>query len=155
MENKYLSIDLGINNLMTCSSNVINSFIINGEFSCCNALVSEIYKKEKIKREVEGENRRSKIPLKTKKSILKEQDNKCIYCGKVLEGYVWDEKRSKFRKIKIHFDHFISWKYSQDNHKDNLYASCDICNNIKSDKYFYNLISAKEYINEQRAKKGY
>jgi len=28
---KYMSIDLGINNLCSCSSNVINSFIINGK----------------------------------------------------------------------------------------------------------------------------
>ena len=29
--NRYLSIDLGVNNLAACTSNVINSFIINGK----------------------------------------------------------------------------------------------------------------------------
>lgn len=138
-----------------CNNCKNEAFIIDGEFSCCGTNPHEQFNKQRIKREIEGENVRTRISSKIKIKILEQQNNKCIYCEKELDGYVWDNKRSKYRKIVIHFDHFISWNYSRDNKENNLYASCNICNQIKSDKHFYNLISAKEYINEKRKEKGY
>jgi len=130
------------------------SFIIDGEYQCCNALSGEIYKKEIKKRESIGESRRSYISQKMKRDILESQNSKCIYCEKKLEEYFWHNLKGKHVKLRIHFDHFVSWNYSRDNHRNNIYASCHLCNGIKSDKYFYDLISAKEFINERRKEKG-
>ena len=138
-----------------CKSCQSNAFIIDGKFNCCDEEVIEQVETHKIKREIEGESERSHIPLKLKQEILLKQESRCIYCEKKLEGFYWSNSSSKFVRLRIHFDHFVSWKYSRDNHKNNLYASCNICNQIKSDKYFYDLISAKEYINAKRKEKGY
>jgi len=132
------------------------SFVIDGLLKCCNTPFDEtLIQKERIKREIEGESERSRIPEKVKKQILERQGNRCIYCDCALDDYVWNSKRTKYEKIKIHFDHFVAWDYSRDNKEYNIYASCHICNLIKSDKYFYDLTSAREYILSERKKKGY
>jgi len=131
------------------------SFVVDGRYTCCGELLVKIPEKERIKREVEGEIRRSNISLKVKQEILEEQENKCIYCENILNELWWNKKKSKYIKLRIHYDHFVSWNYSRDNHKYNIFASCHICNSIKSDKYFADLISAREFINEERKKKGY
>lgn len=129
------------------------SFIQDGKFLCCDAKYRDIPTKEVIKRESEGEYKRSRIPYKIKKRVLARQENKCIYCGCELEGYIWSEKKAKFIKSKLHFDHFVPWTYSRDNAEDNFVASCSRCNLKKSDKYFKDVISAREYILNVKADK--
>jgi len=138
-----------------CKQCKTTSFIIDGRFTCCDDLVVKDYTEQVVKRETEGERKRSYIPLKLRKSILEKQNNLCRYCDEDLDSFVWNEKRSKHIKIKIHFDHFCPWNYSRDNRKTNLYASCHICNLIKSNKHFYDFESARKYINERRKEKGY
>jgi len=133
-----------------CKNCKETSFIINGEYQCCLEPVVKNIEKEITKRECIGENDRSIIPKKIKDEILEQQNFKCIYCEHNLLKPRWDAKRSKYFKHRIHFDHFVSWSYSRDNHKTNLYASCPLCNHLKSNKYFYDLISAREYLNEKR-----
>ena len=137
-----------------CKECKTKSFIIDGEFQCCDSKVSELHDKEIKKREIEGESKRSRIKKKVRLEILEKQNNKCIYCENDFDTPFWHDKKKRYIKIRVHFDHFISWNYSRDNQKNNLYAACHICNGIKSDKFFYNLISAKEYINERRRVKG-
>lgn len=122
---------------------------------CCDTPFKDIPEREVIKREIEGENRRSNIPYKVKREIKESQNNRCIYCDIDLTSIVFNEKRNKMVKIKTHYDHFVSWNYSRDNQKQNIYVSCHICNGIKSDKYFSDLISAREYILTIRKQKGY
>ena len=127
------------------------SFIQDNKLACCDYLISELPNYEFIKRESEGETFRSIIPLKVRKEVLQKQENKCIYCDiNLINGYIWNVKRSRYQKVKIHFDHFISWNYSRNNEEQNIVASCDICNHIKYDKYFPDIISAREYILEKR-----
>jgi len=132
-----------------------NAFILGGRFACCNALVEQNYDRERVKREVEGENKRGRVPWKVKQKILAQQENRCIYCEKTLNKHIWNTEIKRYVKLRLHFDHFVSWEYSRDNNEYNLYASCHICNGIKSDLFFYNLGSAKEYILEKRKEKGY
>lgn len=130
------------------------AFIINNELSCCGRRPSS-FSKEKSKRECLSESTRSVIPKKIKAQILDQQDNRCVYCNCTLDGYIWHPKRLKQVKIRVHYDHFVPWVYSGDNHKNNIYASCNICNQIKSDKHFKDVISAREYILDERKQKGY
>lgn len=138
-----------------CNNCKCSAFIIDGCFTCCGEIVRKEYDSEKKIRECEGEDKRSIIPKKLKNKILEQQEGRCIYCEKQFDEYVWDQKRSKYTKLRVCYDHFAAWTSSRDNHEENLYASCQICNGIKSDKFFYNLISAKEFINERRKEKGY
>ena len=140
---------------MYCSKCKTNAFVIDGILQCCDSEIEMPDTIEKEKRESTGEQYRSRIPAKIKKAILESQNNKCIYCNSDLDGWVLNNKKNKYIKIRTHFDHFICWNYSRDNHQYNLVASCHICNGIKSDKCFYDIISTKDYINEKRRIKGY
>jgi 5-methylcytosine-specific restriction endonuclease McrA len=130
------------------------TFLIDGVMQCCDQKYDLLVEREKIKRMSQSESERSMLPLKLRKEVLKSQDYKCIYCEADLQNnLVWDSKKSKYVNQKIHYDHFIAWIHTGDNHKQNIVASCNFCNQIKSDKYFYNLISARDYILEQRKKR--
>lgn len=127
------------------------SFIQNGVFVCCNRVYENIPKKEILKRESAGQRNRKRLPKKVKNRILEAQNHKCIYCDIDLnDKYVWDNKRAKFIKIKVHFDHFVSWNYSRSDQASNLVAACHLCNGIKSDKYFTDIQSAADYILSRR-----
>ena len=95
--------------------------------------------------------KRKRIFKSIKDIILKEQNYKCIFCGCDLGGYVL--KRGNLIKLKTHFDHFIPWVYSRDNLYKNLNASCNICNQIKSDMCFDDLKQAAKYILNVRHKR--
>lgn len=130
-------------------------FIIDKHYTCCGQPFIDNAVKEKKQRVCNTEYTRSYITKKIKFEVLQEQDNRCIYCDMLLSNNAWNNKTCKYTKLQIHYDHFEPWIYSGNNNKYNLYASCHICNLIKSDKHFINLISAREYINEKRKTKGY
>ena len=79
----------------------------------------------------------------------------CDWSSDVCSSDLWNDKRKKYIKLKIHYDHFVPWVYSGDNSGPNISASCHICNSLKSDNHFYDLISAKEYLNAKRIRRGY
>jgi len=130
-----------------CPSCKTQAFVINGEFACCGHPYSSKPEREKIKRETETFYQRAPISLKTKNKILKEQGFKCIYCGLPLN------LRFKGIKNSIVFDHFIPWNYSQDSREYNIFASCYECNSLKSGKFFVDLISARQYVLTEKAKR--
>ena len=138
-----------------CKSCKSYAFLIDGELKCCGEKIQDDFDNEKIKRECRTERIRTKISQKIKQQILIEQENRCIYCENVLNEYIYNTKKERFIKNIIHFDHFVAWIYSGNNQKQNLFASCSICNHIKYSKHFYNLESAKEYILNEREKKGF
>ena len=73
---RYLSIDLGVNNLAACTSNVINSFIINGKpIKSINQYYNKMISKHKsIIKTTNNVNTSSKI----RKTTLK-RNNKMVY----------------------------------------------------------------------------
>ena len=138
-----------------CKACKRESFVIDGELSCCNAIIVDDFEREHKKREIQTEFVRSRIKKNVKENILDKQDGKCIYCELDLrQPFYFDPKHKKYRKMRIHFDHFVAWVYSGDNSKENLYASCPICNLIKSDKHFVDIATAKDYILEERRKRN-
>ena len=57
--------------------------------------------------------------------------------------------------LRVEWDHYIPYSYSQDNRVSNFVAACQICNRIKSSLM---LPSAEEYrvhIQNKRVEKGY
>lgn len=131
------------------------AFIIQEELQCCGRPLGVMPIHERIKRESETDLKRGAIPAKLKREILEQQDNKCIFCDSSFGSLAWNDKRKKYIKLKIHYDHFVPWVYSGDNSGPNISASCHICNSLKSDNHFYDLISAKEYLNAKRIRRGY
>jgi 5-methylcytosine-specific restriction endonuclease McrA len=128
------------------------SFVVDGEYSCCGLSHDDIPLGEVKKRESLGAgSRKHYSSQKLRKKLLGEQNNKCIYCGMDFSEPAWVDGRSV--KLRIHLDHFIAWDYSQDNSRSNMVATCHLCNQIKSDLYFADLISARNFILERRQKK--
>ena len=137
-----------------CNDCDTEAFIISGLLQCCDRPY-KIPEKINLQREIEGKHKRGYIPAKVKRKILKQQKNKCIYCGEDLDGFIHNKKKDRVVELRTHFDHFVSWNYSRNDGKSNLVASCQICNGIKSDHYFQNITCARKYILERRKEKGY
>lgn len=131
------------------------AFVLEGVLQCCNSMIEDNFDKEVVKRELEGASKRPVFPAKFKRQILITQDNKCIYCGEKFGDYVWNSKKYKFVKLRIHFDHFIAWGYSRNNQKTNVVASCQVCNLLKTTNHYKSLTVARKAINEKRKEKGY
>jgi hypothetical protein len=140
----------------TCPNCGVTAFIIDSIIQCdCNYRIKRPPTKVIDKRETTTEVKRSLIPMTVKRTILENQGNRCIYCDNILDGFVWNTKRNRYTKNQIHFDHFLAWSYSGDNHDYNILASCHICNMYKSSKYFPTVKDAREYILKRRKEKGY
>lgn len=130
------------------------SFIVGGLFTCCGSYYQDTATRERIKRECITESQRSAIPKKIMEEILDEQKYRCIYCDRDLkQKFVWRKDKGRYGRLKIHFDHFVPWISSGDNNKHNLYASCNLCNQIKSDRHFIDVASAKIFILERLKQK--
>lgn len=67
---------------------------------------------------------------------IKNTSNFCIYCGTYLQDW-----------MKV-VDHFLPYAYmgKLGNNKHNLFVSCRECNSIKSDKVFFTIDEARNYI---------
>lgn len=74
---RYMSIDLGINNLASCSSNVTNSFIINGKPI---KSINQFYNKKKAKLQ-------SELKLKQNKNVSKQLQNLTLKRSNKIKDY--------------------------------------------------------------------
>lgn len=118
-------------------------FVVNKKTICCNKEV-DTTKILSIKQMVGSNKKRRKPPKGLQDDILKEQDNKCIYCG---EKFV-----NKDRYLEIHFDHFVPYSFTQNN--NNFVAACGVCNIIKGSNIFYGINEARKFITGRRKKNG-
>jgi len=88
---------------------------------------------------IESNNKKQyrRSAAKLKKQVLEEQGFRCIYCGCNL---------FPLSLKKPVFDHFVPWAFTANTSKENLIASCQECNSIKTDRCFKDLKEAREYI---------
>ena len=129
-----------------------NSFIINNKYTCCNAPADNpTY--HGYKRISTDDGRRRLIPESLKKLILEDQEYCCYYCLVPFSFEV--ERHGKLIKRKIEFDHLVPFSYLNNNDKENLVASCDICNKLKYSMCFQTTDEARIYLQEKRESKGY
>lgn len=117
---------------------------------CCDGVVDDKGIK-KFKIECIPPYGRRKPPFKTQQRILKEQENKCLYCGREFGSLYY--RNGKIMQLRLNWDHLIPYSYSRKN-KDNFVASCHICNGIKSNKLFDTIEEVYDYVYYRRQKKG-
>jgi 5-methylcytosine-specific restriction endonuclease McrA len=128
-----------------------NSFIKDGKFACCGALVDVV--PGKFERMSEPSFQR-KTPTKAEKSrILNEQENRCFYCGVQFDTYRY--RNGLPFLVKINWDHKMPFSYSQNNKTANFVAACHVCNGIKSNTLFQTVEEAQTHIAYKRKSKGY
>jgi len=130
------------------------AFIIDGEYQCCGHVITEKTKEiTKVKRMISGELRRKTFSKKLKEDLLNKQQGKCYWCGIDIKNS-WFLRKGKWEKVKCHIDHYVAWVFSGNSKKDNLVASCNICNLLKGSKVFDNEEDLRRYLLRQRDKKG-
>lgn len=130
------------------------ALVIKGLMACCGAdpLREDSFI---IKKEAEGENKRSHLKKKEKQAILEKQGHVCFYCQKPFGLVYWHPGRKKIMYTTIHFDHFVCWDYSRDTSVGNMVAACSICNLLKGSKMFVSAEDARAFIKHRTGKKGY
>jgi 5-methylcytosine-specific restriction endonuclease McrA len=108
---------------------------------------------KKFHRETEAAQQRKTPPKAEKDKILKDQENRCFYCGVTFENFRF--RNGKPIKIRIHWDHQLPYAYSQNNKASNFVAACHVCNGIKSDHVFKTVEEVQIYLADKRKLKGY
>ena len=134
-----------------CKSTCI---ILDGRKLCCNGRVEhrEIMSLPIQRMSIPSEGKRH-LCKSVRDKIIMEQNYKCIYCDMPFGSIYVRGDNPHPHKTTIHFDHFIPFIYSSNNHVDNFVAACNICNSIKSDKMFNNLDEATIYVIEKAKNK--
>jgi hypothetical protein len=133
-----------------CKDCGCSAFIIDGRHACCGEVFDGEAKR--YKRECTPEPKRRKPSPKECAEVIDLQEGRCIYCEMQFGGYALREGRAI--KLKVVFDHFVPYSFTQNNYAYNFVASCHICNGIKSDKCFPDLEEARAYICNRRSVKG-
>mgnify|MGYP000512239202 CR=1 FL=1 len=127
------------------------SFVIDSLLQCCEKEHTE--SPTHIKRMTETDFRRKLPPLNQRKQVLEAQNNQCIYCERTLNQKTW--KGSQWVRLRVHWDHWVPFIYSQNNSIHNFVASCHLCNSLKGTLIFDDLDKAKIYLNQRWIEKGW
>jgi 5-methylcytosine-specific restriction endonuclease McrA len=125
------------------------TLVIESKKQCCGNICTEESKFTKVI--VPPQGNRIRLSRKVREMIKKEQDYKCYYCENVF-GYYYS-RGWKVYKSTIHFDHIVPFYLSCNNKKDNLVATCNLCNSIKGPKTFKNIEDLREYIQSVKQRK--
>ena len=139
---------------MVCPACGGTALVIDGRSACCNEKLPTPTH-ETHHRESSGASVRDIPKCAERAAILEEQDHRCVYCQRLFGSYVFRSTDPKPRQLKIHWDHFVAWSQSLNNQSSNFVAACQLCNGLKSDKFFIDIVSAREYINARLKAKGY
>jgi 5-methylcytosine-specific restriction endonuclease McrA len=138
---------------MDCPSCKERCLVIAGRHACCNRKVRKIPRDERIglKVEFEASNIRSKPSKHRQEALLIEQENRCIYCGRLFGSNY--ERNGKLRMLKINWDHFVPFAYVTSNPAENFLAACHLCNGLKGSKMFKTFKETREYVESRKRSK--
>lgn len=126
------------------------ALIVENRFTCCDRLCS--IETAIVKRMISPVYAR-KTPKKTAQNkILEEQDFKCIYCEKRFGSYC--VYHGKVKAVKITWDHFDPFCFSQNNHDQNFVAACQFCNAWKHAGIFKTIEEIKLYVKDKWEKES-
>lgn len=128
------------------------SLVIDGRSACCDVDHVAPPEEARPRRVSDGSIARHLPSEAYKRQTLDAQGGRCIYCDGEFGSYVYIGIKPK--KLKINWDHFVAWSFDGNNEARNFVAACQVCNMIKGNKYFPDVVSAKEYICEKRRNKN-
>ena len=122
--------------------------------SCCSAEVKR-FGSGVIVKETHGSLMRKRPSRYLQKELLKNQDNRCFWCGREFGSYILSPKNI-VRKITPVWDHYIPYSYTGDNR--GFVAACQRCNAHKSAIIISDSLtedSLKEYLKRTWYKGGW
>ena len=135
-----------------CSNCKRVAFVIDNKIQCCGKMIQNV-KYDGYERISEDDGLRYHIPDSLKKKILDEQEFCCFYCLMPFNFEV--ERKGKIIKREIEFDHLVPFSFINNDKRENLVASCNVCNRLKSSMCFQTVDEARVYLQERRESKGY
>lgn len=127
------------------------AFVIDGKLRCCDE--AYIDDPKRYRRESEAEPRKRRPPKEYAEAQLKEQGNRCFWCGIEFGRRIL--RRGTPIKTELAWDHMIPFTYSNDNRTRNFVASCHVCNSIKGSLIFKTIEECRTYVYLKRQEKGY
>jgi hypothetical protein len=135
----------------TCPTCEGTALVLRGKTACCGTLILDA--PSGFKRMSVPVQARRLPPVEDREAVLLRQDHRCIYCERAFGGVVFLGTQPMF--LTIEWDHFVPFVYSQNNGTLNFAAACQICNGIKSAKFFHTIEEARLYVTQARRAKGY
>lgn len=136
-----------------CNKCKTMAIVIDGKLQCCDSPI-EAAETCINKRMTETQAEREHISIKIKREVLKQQENKCIYCERVFGESYWDDLETRYKVLKPVYDHFLPVAYAQDNKIYNIVAACNECNSIKSSHVYNNMEEARVDIMNKRQRRN-
>ena len=118
------------------------AFVADGKLNCCGT--ASDFDSSRVKRMSLAQDRRRGPNAEEQRIILELQGNRCLYCEQTFGTPVM--KRNRLIYLKVNWDHFVPFSYSQNNYGYNFVAACQICNGIKSSHMFKTLEEARIYV---------
>jgi hypothetical protein len=122
------------------------AFIKNGVYVCCDTPVDS--EPKKYHGETEAPPHRHTPPKAEQVKILLEQEDRCFYCGVLLNSIRYRNVNPV--NIRLAWDHQLPFVLTQNNQTSNFVAACHVCNGIKSDKVFRDIDEARVYLADKR-----
>ena len=135
-----------------CKDCGTEALVIKGKLQCCGAPANDS-KPTRFFRESSPEQQRRLPGKREREQILRDQEDRCFYCGQRLNSLHVRNGKPLF--LKLNWDHYIPYAMSQNNYPYNFVAACHVCNGIKSDHVFQTAEEAQLYLLDVRKKKGY
>ena len=131
------------------------ALIVNEIYQCCDLEVSKNNILKRQKRMIEAEQVRRRPSTEAIRKMIALQGDKCLYCLIEFNTPYLHPRKKTIMHTKMCYDHFVPFKYSQDNRDVNFVLACGTCNGIKSDLVFKTVEEARDYVTYRRTKKGY
>lgn len=113
--------------------------------------------------------RRYGPPAPVQSDLLQEYENRCAYCRLPFGMLVWKRGIGSTRTsqtggyrysanfaaivLRLEWDHFTPFTYSDSNASDQFLPACQLCNGLKSDKVYRTLEGAREALEPRWLKK--
>lgn len=129
------------------------AFVIDDTLQCCYRNAPQVNCISRQERASEAPSVRLLPPIQVRRTLLREQDNKCLYCCRRFGTQVW--RGRKVIVLSVAWDHKVPFAYAQNNGLENFVAACQICNRLKGSIMFYSLEEARVYLYNRQIEKGY
>jgi len=140
-----------------CNTCGAYAFVNDGRLACCDSIVDIVANIDgtiRTKRESQGAKRKAIPNLIDREAILRQQEDRCIYCGLEFGAFVV-KLNARVCALDVCWDHVVPYAYDQNNAAYNFVAACQICNGIKNGHIFESIEMARAYIMRRRKKKVY
>lgn len=134
-----------------CDRCGLSALVIDGAKACCDE--PYVAAPDTVSRRSQAPQYRRSPPTWWRAKLLDAQRGRCFYCLRPFNTLV--ARRGKLMILRIEFDHWIPFAYSQNNDLRNYRAACNLCNAIKGDNCYATAKEARDAIQSVWEKRGY